>query len=161
MIQIFIQELQQEAAITRKYLARVPFEKQDFQPHPKSEKLGRLAIHVAEIMAWWTSCATSHELDFMGFEPENIQTNEELLAYFDGLLSTAVEALSNAKDSDFEENWSMRYGDEVYFTMPKKQVIRTFCTNHLVHHRAQLGVYLRLLDVAVPAAYGPTADEEY
>ena len=157
----FWNELKQEAAITRKHLERVPFEKQEYQPHKKSEKLGRLAVHVAEIIAWWSEVINHSELDFIDFEPKNITTSSALLAYFDDLLEKAMSDLKSAEDAVFEENWSMRYGDTIYFTLPKKQVMRTFCMNHLVHHRAQLGVYLRLLDIPVPGSYGPSADEEF
>lgn len=154
------QELKLEAAVTRRYLASVPFNKLDFQPHEKSETLGRLAVHVAEILSWWEACLKHDELDFIDFEPEEFTHVDDLLHYFDRLLATALNALQTAKLTDFDALWSMRYGDEVHFTLPKKQVLRIFCMNHLVHHRAQLGVYLRLLDVSVPAAYGPSADDD-
>ena len=155
-----LQELTLEATLTRRYLASVPFDKLDFQPSNKSETLGRLAIHIAEIIAWWSSCVESDKLDFLDFEPEDIKTKAELLAYFDTLLENAMYALSNAKDEEFTRPWSMTNGADVLFTLPKKQVARLFCMNHLVHHRAQLGVYLRLLDIPVPATYGPSADDE-
>ncbi len=157
----FWKELQQEAATTRKHLERVSFDKHDYQPHEKSEKLGRLAIHVAEIIAWWSEVINHSELDFIGFEPKSITSTTDLLAYFDKLLEKALSDLKSADDDVFEKDWSMRYGETIYFTLPKKQVIRTFCMNHLVHHRAQLGVYLRLLDIPVPWSYGPSADEEF
>lgn len=152
-------ELTLEAAVTRRYLASVPFEKADFQPHEKSEKLGRLAIHVAEIIAWWKESIVNDELDFIDFEPENIESTDALLTYFDGLLKEAKTILRQAKAKDFDGNWTMRHGADVLMTLPKKQVVRLFCMNHLVHHRAQLGVYLRMLDIPVPAAYGPSADD--
>jgi uncharacterized damage-inducible protein DinB len=155
-----LQELQQEAAVTRQFLQRVPFEKAAFKPHEKSETLGRLAIHVAEIVAWWKSSIEDNELDFIDFEPQNILSAEDLVAYFDGLLAEAESALRKAQDKDFDGLWSMRHGEEVLFTLPKKQVARTFCLHHLIHHRAQLGIYLRLLDVPVPATYGPSADDD-
>jgi uncharacterized damage-inducible protein DinB len=155
-----LNELKQEAAVTRKYLERVPFDKLDYQPHEKSETLGRLAVHVAEIVAWWKECLLNNELDFVDFEPKEFSTSEQLLAYFDNLLAEAVNVLSEAKPEDYAGEWSMRNGETIYFTLPKKQVLRTFCMNHLIHHRAQLGVYLRLLDVPVPATYGPSADDE-
>ena len=158
--QEFLKELSLEAAVTRKYLASVPFDKKGFKPAEKSETLGRLAIHVAEIIAWWTACIKTDKLDFMGFEPKNINTTTELLAYFDDLLDEAKMALATAKDDIFEQEWSMTYGDEILFTLPKKQVARIFCMNHFIHHRSQLGVYLRILGVAVPATYGPSADDE-
>ncbi len=156
----FLKELSLESQVTRRYLERVPFEKKDFKSAEKSETLGRLAIHVAEITAWWTSCIKDDKLDFIDFEPKDINTTEALLAYFDELLAEAKNALSEVEDKEFEKEWSMTYGDEVLFTLPKKQVARVFCMNHLIHHRAQLGVYLRMLGVSVPAAYGPSADDE-
>lgn len=158
--QEFLRELSLESEVTRRYLERVPFDKKTFKPAERSEELGRLAIHIAEITAWWTSCVKETKLDFINFEPKDIQTTEELLGYFDTLLEEAKAALRNVSDEEFEKEWSMAYGEEVLFTLPKKQVARVFCMNHLIHHRAQLGVYLRLLDIPVPAAYGPSADEE-
>ena len=158
--QAFWQELSLEAAVTRKYLASVPFEHKSFKPAEKSETLGRLAIHVAEITAWWSSCVHDDRLDFLHFAPKEIESTQELLTYFDELLATAKRDLLNADDREFEKEWSMTYGDEVLFSLPKRQVARIFCMNHCVHHRAQLGVYLRLLGIVVPAAYGPSADDE-
>lgn len=157
--QELIQELTLEASVTRRYLENVPFNRLDYKPTEKSETLGRLAIHVAEIIAWWTSVVNTNRLDFAEFEPKDIKSTKELLSYFDGLLEDAIKSLSTVKNEEFEQNWSMTNGEEVYFTLPKKQVTRLFCMNHLVHHRSQLGVYLRLLDIAVPATYGPSADD--
>ena len=155
-----LNELKQEAAVTRKYLESVPFDKKDYKPHEKSETLGRLAIHVAEIIAWWKSCIVDNELDFLDFEPKDITSTSQLLFYFDELLLEAETVLEQAQDKDFEGLWSMRHGEDIFFTLPKKQVVRTFCLNHLIHHRAQLGVYLRLLDIPIPATYGPSADDD-
>jgi uncharacterized damage-inducible protein DinB len=160
LAQDLINELTQEGAVTRRYLERVPFDKAAFKPHENSETLGRLAIHVAEIVAWWKACLLNDELDFINFEPRDITTTEQLLFYFDELLAEAITSLAEAKPGDFDKNWSMRHGEDILFTIPKKQVIRTFCMNHLVHHRAQLGVYLRILNVPVPATYGPSADDD-
>lgn len=156
----FLKELLLEAEVTRKYLARVPFDKKEFKIHEKSESLGRLAIHIAEILSWWTACIYKDNLDFMGFEPKDIKTTKELLSYFDDLLAEAKKALSEVKDKEFENEWSMTYGDEILFTLTKKQVARIFCLNHWIHHRAQLGIYFRLLGLSVPATYGPSADDE-
>lgn len=155
-----LNELKQEAAVTRKYLESVPFDKKDFKPHEKSETLGRLAIHVAEIIAWWKSCIVDDELDFIDFKPKDITSTTQLLSYFDELLLEAETVLEQAQDKDFGGLWSMRHGEDIFFTLPKKQVVRTFCLNHLIHHRAQLGVYLRLLNVPIPATYGPSADDD-
>ena len=158
--QELLQELILEAAVTRRYLENVPFTKLDYKPTEKSEALGRLAIHVAEIVAWWTACIENDKLDFIDFEPKDVKSKTELLNYFDDLLADAKNSLSNVKDKEFEKEWSMTHGEDVLFTLPKKQVVRLFCMNHLVHHRSQLGVYLRLLDIPVPATYGPSADDE-
>ncbi len=155
-----LQELLLESEVTRRYLASVPFDKKDFKPAEKSEALGRLAIHLAEIVAWWKECIENERLDFLDFEPKAIQSTEELLSFFDDLLEEAKESLLKVDDEGLEKDWSMTYGDQVLFTLPKKQVLRIFCMNHLIHHRAQLGVYLRLLDIPVPAAYGPSADDD-
>jgi len=158
--QELLQELSLEAAVTRRYLASVPFDKLEYKPTEKSETLGRLAIHVAEIIAWWTSVVETTKLDFADFEPKDIKSKDELLTYFDSLLIEAKTSLANVNDEEFKNNWSMTNGDEILFTLPKKQVARLFCMNHLVHHRSQLGMYLRLLDISVPATYGPSADDE-
>ena len=158
--QELLQELTLEAKVTRRFLEAVPFDKAEYKPTEKSETLRRLAIHVAEIIAWWTSVVETHKLDFIDFEPEDIKSNKELLKYFDNLLAKAKKSLSNAKDEEFENEWSMTHGDTLLFSLPKKQVARLFCMNHLVHHRSQLGMYLRLLDIWVPATYGPSADDE-
>ncbi len=160
LAQDLLNELKQEAAVTSKYLERVPFEKQNYKPHHKSETLGRLAVHVAEIIAWWKECLMNDELDFIDFVPMSITSTTELLSYFDQLLLEAEKVLSEAKAEIFEKEWTMRNGETVLFTLPKKQVVRTYCMNHLVHHRAQLGIYLRLLEIPVPATYGPSADED-
>ena len=153
------QELTLEAAVTRRFLESVPLDKADFQPHEKSEQLGRLTIHVAEIIAWWKEVIENHQLDFIDFEPKEIKNTKDLLSYFDGLLAEAKTALSEVKDEELTKEWSMTHGEETLFSLPKKQVLRLFCMNHLVHHRAQLGVYLRMLNISVPASYGPSADD--
>jgi len=156
----FLKELLLESKVTRKYLELVPFDQQDFKPAEKSETLGRLAVHVAEIFNWWISCVQTERLDFEHFEPHVVNSTEELLAYFDALLLEASQALESVADDEWSKKWSMTYGDELLFSLPKLQVARVFCMNHLVHHRAQLGVYLRILNVSIPATYGPSADDE-
>ncbi len=156
--QTFLQELNLETEVTRNYLALVPFEKKAFKPAEKSETLGRLAVHVAEITGWWISTIKEDKLDFSGFVPKAVENTEELLAYFDDLTKEAKQLLSEVADEEFQKPWSMTYGEQVIFTLPKIQVARIFCINHLIHHRAQLGVYLRLLDIPLPATYGPSAD---
>ncbi len=159
--QPLIAELQHEAATSRKVLERVPEEKFEWQPHEKSMTFGRLAVHVAEMFDWITTTMTTAELDFAEneFKPFEPKTTAELVEYFDKCIEQAAEALENAADEDFFENWTMKNGEQVYFTMPKIQVLRTFCLNHIYHHRGQLSVYLRLNDIPVPEIYGPSADE--
>lgn len=158
----FLAEMQQEAASTRKLLAVVPMDKGDFKPHEKSMSLQRLATHVAEITGWWKECLVQDELDFTkgDFSPKVIATNEELLAKHDDLVAKATQILSEVTEEEFDKPWTMRAGEMIYFTMPKKNVVRTWCLNHLYHHRGQLTVYLRLLNVPLPGVYGPTADEQ-
>jgi uncharacterized damage-inducible protein DinB len=155
-----LQELTLEAEVTRRFLERVPFDRAEFRLHEKSEQLGHLAIHVAEIIAWWKECIDNYELNFIDFKQKEIKSTDELLLYFDALLADAKKALSEVQDEELEKNWSMTHGDDVLFTLKKKQVLRIFCMNYLVHHRSQLGSYLRQLDIPVPAAYGPSADDE-
>lgn len=158
-LKFFLAEFKQEAKLTRSFLAKVPFDNPTFRPHEKSEALGRLAIHVAEIMAWWKNVLEETEMDFADFEPEKIKTTEALLSYFDKLYKQAIEAFAHANEAELEKEWTMKDGKDIYMTLPKKQILRMFCMNHLVHHRAQLGVYLRLLDIEIPAGYGPSADD--
>ena len=158
--QILLEEVKQEAKATRTLLERVPFEKADYKPHEKSMTLKRLATHVAEINGWWKECLTMDVLDFSkgDSKPKEINSTADILALHDDLLAKAEVILNNAADEKFNEDWTMRNGEVVYFTMPKAEVVRTWCMNHLYHHRGQLTVYLRLLDVPLPSIYGPTAD---
>ena len=153
-------ELKQEAAVTRKFLERVDFTYSGFRPHPKSESFGRLAVHVAELLFWWENCLITNELNFEGFEPKEFKKTEDLLAYFDKLLAKVLSLLEDTNESILTEKWQMKHGEELLFELNKKEVLRKFCMNHLVHHRAQLGMYLRLLNIPVPATYGPSEDED-
>ena len=158
--EILLAEVKQEAKATRALLEKVPFEKADYKPHEKSMTLKRLATHVAEINGWWKECLTMDVLDFSkgDSKPKEINSTADILALHDDLLAKAEVILNNAADEKFNEDWTMRNGDVVYFTMPKAEVVRTWCMNHLYHHRGQLTVYLRLLNVPLPSTYGPTAD---
>lgn len=160
--QILLAELKEEAAATRKLLALVPFEKMDFKPHEKSMTLKRLAVHVAEISGWWKECLVHDELDFSkgDFTPKVFNSTAELLAYHDMLVEKSEKILAEVADEEFQKPWIMRNGEQIYFTMPKSKVVRTWCMNHLYHHRGQLTVYLRLLNVPLPGIYGPTADSQ-
>lgn len=157
----FIAELKMEAASTRKMLERVPADKNDWTPHEKSMKLGRLSTHVAELPGWTAMTMNADELDFakMDYKPVTNATREELLAIHDKNVAVAILALENAKDEDFDKMWTLRRGEQVLLSMPKKVVLRSMAFSHLYHHRGQLSLYLRLLDVPVPGMYGPSADD--
>lgn len=158
----YLEELKQEAVSTRKLLERVPLEKGDWKPHEKSMGLARLASHVAENFEWIADTIGSDELDFakIPYEPFIPKSTNELLKFFDESYAKAEKALSSCSDEEMMKNWTMRNGEQIYFTMPKAVVIRSFCINHMIHHRGQLTVYLRLLNVPLPGVYGPTADEQ-
>lgn len=156
-----IAELEQEAKVTRTCLERIPAEKFDWKPHEKSMPLGRLASHIAEMFGWTPPTMEKSELDFaqMDYKPFEPKTTDDLLEFFDKNVAEAIETLKSSTDERFMENWTMRNGEQVYFTMPKAAVIRAFVLSHIIHHRGQLSVYLRLNDIAVPSIYGPSADE--
>jgi uncharacterized damage-inducible protein DinB len=159
--QAFLGEFDHEMASTRKTLERVPEDKFDWAPHPKSMKMGQLAMHLAEMPGWTKETLEKDSIDISGYSgPPAIKSRKELLALFDKNVATARAALIAATDdANWMKTWSMMKGGKAVFTMPKVAVMRSFVFNHNVHHRAQLGVYLRLNNVPVPAIYGPSADE--
>lgn len=157
---MLLPEWENEINITRRMLERVPFEKADWKPHEKSFTLGRLATHVAEISGWLTMTLTTSELDFAkGGTPHKPASKEELMQLFETEAAKASAILHEATDENFQSNWTLRNGEIIYFTLPKTVVVRNWVLSHIVHHRAQLSVYLRLLNVPVPGVYGPSADE--
>jgi uncharacterized damage-inducible protein DinB len=158
--QQFLAELKQEAANTKLLLQAVPFDKADFKPHEKSMSLKALATHIAEINGWWKECLVQDELDFAkdGGPKKEYHSTEDIVAWHDELITKSEAILNTTDDSEFAKMWTMRSGEQIYFTLPKLAVVRTWCLNHLYHHRGQLTVYLRLLNVPVPGMYGPTAD---
>lgn len=158
--EILLAELKREAASTRNLLALVPFDKLDYKPHEKSMTLKRLSVHVAEITGWWKECLVHDELDFSKGNPTPKEFNsvEDLLSYHDDLVEKATKILNEVSDEEFKKPWTMRNGEQIYFTNCKAEVVREWCMNHLYHHRGQLTVYLRLLNVPLPSIYGPTAD---
>ena len=158
--QSLLSEFGQEMAATRRAIARVPSDKGDWKPHPKSFSLASLSQLVAIMPGWLTNMVTATELDLAkqpGYTP---QTTDSLLAMFDKLVTEARATLAAATDDDFAVSWSLKRGGHVLLTLSRREVVRQ-TINHLVHHRAQLTVYLRLLDVPVPSMYGPTADEPW
>jgi len=157
--ELLLPEFDQEAASTRLFLERVPAKDAGWKPHPKSASLGDLAVHVANLAAWLGMALTTTELDLaVTPTPAPFTTVEALLAAFDNNAASSRAALAKAVDADFAVPWSLKSGDQVYFTFPRAVIVRSFALSHLIHHRAQLGVYLRLRDVPLPPCYGPTAD---
>jgi uncharacterized damage-inducible protein DinB len=157
-----IPEFDREAATTRRVLERIPDDKFSFKPHPKSTDMASLATHVCEVTAWGASTLSQDSVDLAEFDPSKRKiaaSNAELLEMFDKSVVAARGALNAAENEQFMLPWSLKSGDKVFFTMPRGVVLRSFVFNHIVHHRAQLGVYLRLNDIPVPQMYGPTADE--
>lgn len=159
-IQALLKEMKQEAETTRKMLSRVPNDKYDWQPHEKSMSIRRLATHLAELPSWVSMTLTTSELDFAEnpYSIPAIDKTEDLLTYFENNLKDGTSHLEKATEKDLEPNWTLRNGDTIYSVNSKAEVLRmTFC--QIVHHRAQLGVYLRLLNVPIPGSYGPSADD--
>ncbi len=157
----FLAELEHEAANTRKVLERIPADKAEFTPHPKSFTLGKLATHLADMHSWIAVTVNTTELDFASgnYVPEALTTAEALTAVFDKHVADGKTALASTNDEALSQPWTLRNGEHHIFTMPRSACLRSFVFNHIVHHRAQLVVYLRLLDVPVPGLYGPSADE--
>lgn len=145
---------------TRRTLERVPYDKADWKPHTKSMAMGPLARHVAMLPGMGVPVLTTAELDLGGERPQaTVTSTEELLKLFDRNVAATRKALAGAEDTGFKAPWTLRAGDRVIFTLPRLAAWRTFVMNHGIHHRAQLGVYLRLNDIPVPGIYGPSADE--
>jgi len=164
LAQTLLPEYDHELAGCRKELERIPDGRFDYKPHPKSSTLGHLAHHLATLPGWLTSTLRETEMDFNDPKvkaaiPAPVGTRDALLALFDGAAAQGREALAAASDGDFMVTWTARSNGKVVMAMPRIAVYRSFIMNHMIHHRAQLGVYLRLLDQPVPSIYGPSADE--
>jgi uncharacterized damage-inducible protein DinB len=162
--QALLPEFDMEIANTRKTLERVPEDKPDFRPHPKSMTMSRLAGHVAEIPIWATKTLSEDELDTnpaggAQMQPGVMTSRKELLAKFDAEVKKARAALASTTDEAMMQTWTLKNAGKTVLAFPRVAVMRSFVMNHMVHHRAQLGVYLRMNDVAVPSIYGPSADE--
>ncbi|HYW06615.1 MAG TPA: DinB family protein [Longimicrobium sp.] len=159
---LLFSDLETEFASTRRVLAQVPEAHADFRPHPKSTPLGQLAAHLAELPRLAELVMTSDELDWTNatYVPTPFTTTAEVLASFDAesaRMRTAIDAMTW---EDVDSPWVMRAGDKIFVEGRKGPLVRAFGLSHMAHHRAQLGVYLRLLDIPVPSVYGPTADEQ-
>jgi len=151
-------EFDQEMATTRRLLERVPTDKGTWKPHEKSFSVGHLAQLLSWMPGWITNTLTSDSLDLANGARYSYETTESLLEQFDTNVREARAAISASSDADFSKMWSLKMGDKVFMTLPRGFVTRQHI-NHLVHHRGQMSVYLRLLDIPVPSIYGPTADE--
>jgi uncharacterized damage-inducible protein DinB len=156
----FRKELEHESIATKKMLALVPADKGEWKPHEKSMKMKDLATHIADLPTWITMAINTDGLDFATtpYNPQNCNGGEELVKYYDKNAEEASLLLSKSKDNILEELWTLRNGDMVYMQQNRLETIRhAYC--QIVHHRAQLGVYLRLLNIPIPGTYGPSADD--
>lgn len=160
IIPLLQKEFDQEAITTRTMLKRIPDDKYDWQPHPKSMTIRQLATHIADLPSWVQLALTTDGLDFAvtPYKPTIINDTAALLAYLDESQAKGRSALANATDNDLLPTWTLRHGDQILSLSSTGEMIR-MSFSQVVHHRAQLGVYLRLLNIPIPGSYGPSADE--
>ena len=161
LVDALLPEFDHEMTTTRKVIERVPEDKFDWKPHAKSFSLGALATHLANLPTWGTETLTKSEIDLPAAQPPlaALPSKTELMAVFDRNVAAARAALAGKTDAELLAIWSLKRGGRTLFSMPKTAVLRSFVLSHVIHHRGQLSVYLRLLDVPVPSIYGPSADE--
>ncbi|HZS44355.1 MAG TPA: DinB family protein [Blastocatellia bacterium] len=159
IIDSILAEMTQEAQTTRKLLERVPGDKLSWRPHPKSYSLGQLALHVARIPGAISGIAILDGMEAPNFQQAEATSVNELLETLDQGIATARENLSGLGDARLHQQWDLKRGEQVVFSIPRIAVLRSLMLNHYYHHRGQLSVYLRLLDVPVPSIYGPSADD--
>jgi len=159
-IQLLRHEFQEEMEKTRKILNSLPEPSLGWKPHEKSSTLGRLAMHIANNPIWMGVIMSTEEYDFSNRlkPPPAPETKEIILAHFEKRAAEGAKCLDEAKDEDLGVNWTCRQGEVVYFSIPREAALRSFSLSHMIHHRGQLSVYLRLLDVPVHGMYGPSAD---
>jgi len=162
IIELLLKEVEAEAVTTRKMLERVPMDKLQWQPHAKSMTMESLVAHIAELPSWISLAINTSELDFAAnpYQPTPIKNANDLINLFEQSLTQGMEALKNAKEEDLLPSWTLRNGEQIYLTITKYEMIRQ-SISQTIHHRAQLGVYLRLLDIPIPGSYGPSADETF
>ncbi len=160
IIPALIKELDAEIIPTRKMLALIPDDKQDWQPHTKSMKMGPLSVHISELPSWISMALQTDGLDFAAqpYMPTAAANNAALLAMLESSYQKGREALAAAQESELTEKWTLRSGDHIHAEFTRYETIR-HAFAQLAHHRAQLGVYLRLLNIPIPGTYGPSADE--
>jgi uncharacterized damage-inducible protein DinB len=159
LIEFFRQQFIEEGENTRKMLSRVPNDQWDYAPHPRSMRLKPLTMHIADLPGWVHMTFTTDFLDFaQPYEQPEINSTEDLLAYFEKRYADGLATLLPENEALLDKPWTLRNGETVYLEQPKIDVIR-MALSQQIHHRAQLGVYLRLLDIPIPGSYGPSADE--
>lgn len=157
--EMLLPEFDQEMKNTRAMLECVPEEKFSWKPHQKSMSMGRLASHCAEMASWAVYAVNQDKLELSpGMKPFNAGTKKELMDGFDLFAADARKAIAGASDADLAKTWSLIFGGKPVMSMPRAAVLRSMVMNHIIHHRAQLSVYLRLNDVPIPGMYGPSAD---
>jgi uncharacterized damage-inducible protein DinB len=161
IIKMFLKEMDQEAVTTRKMLAGIPDDKYDWKPHEKSMNIQQLSTHIAELPTWVTMAITTSELDFAEnpYERKQVKNTAQLLELFETSLADGKAHLQKAIEEQLSDNWTLRNGKDIYSVSAKHEVIR-MAFSQIVHHRAQLGVYLRLLNIPIPGSYGPSADDK-
>jgi uncharacterized damage-inducible protein DinB len=160
LIDLLLKEMAMEAETTRKMLSRVPVEKFGWKPHPKSMEMKTLAVHIAELPTWVSLALNTEELDFAksDYKPTQVNSTQELLDLFERSYEEGRSRLEKATEEDLLPDWTLRTGDQIHSVMTKGEVVR-HAFSQMVHHRAQLGVYLRLNNIPIPGSYGPSADE--
>jgi uncharacterized damage-inducible protein DinB len=160
LVDALLPEFDHEMTTTRKVLERVPEDRFTWKPHARSFSLGELATHVANLPTWGIEALTKSEIDIGGGQRVAAHASKaDLIATFDRNVAATRAALTGKTDAELLAIWSLKRGGKTIFSMPKTAVLRTFVLSHLIHHRGQLCLYLRLLDVPVPSVYGPSADE--
>jgi uncharacterized damage-inducible protein DinB len=163
LIDSLLPEFDREMGLTRKVLERVPDGQFDWQPHPTSRPLGNLAEHLTEMPLWATKTMSQSELEASTQRPPGYTppaTRAAVLAQFDASYRAGRQQLVNKTDAEFAAPWTLKNAGKEVFTAPKAMVMRNFVLNHMIHHRAQLTVYFRMLGVPVPSIYGPSGDEQ-
>jgi len=158
--ELILPELQQEVALTEKFLKRIPTDKLDFKPHEKSMTVQQLMSHLAEIPDWITGTLAADGMDMSSYTPPIEDSPEAAVSKLNANWAKAKALVEAADDAEYQKTWAMKNGEHIIFEMPKYQCLRGMGLNQFPHHRAQLGVYLRLMGESVPATYGPSADEQ-
>lgn len=162
IIPLLVKEFNEEAAKTKKMLERIPEDKWDWKPHEKSTALKNLTVHIAELPAWVSSGLSTEGMDFATrpYKPTEVNSKEDVLKLHEQSIEKGRASLQNATEEDLASPWTLRNGDRILMTMTKYEMVR-HSFSQTTHHRAQLGVYLRLLNIPIPGTYGPSADESF